>query len=85
MPIRTTKYRAFLCIMAATVLAGTVPAAKPEMLLENGGFELLAKVPGVPDTGGKHRGWTVKGGPLMPAQWDLSSHYYRGHPGRDRA
>ena len=74
-PSWSTKCHGGLCILAAAVLAATVPAAEPETLLKNGGFEQLVKAPGVPDTGGERWSWTLKGSSRFPERWTLSSYF----------
>jgi len=63
--------RVSLILLFACAASG----AEPKSLLENGGFELVASVRGVGKMGGKHRSWTLKGSPLAPAHWTLSSYF----------
>ena len=67
---------AVLAVMPLTgqSLAQTTAEVRP-MLLNNGGFEKLAKAPGVPDTGGQRWTWTIKGGPWVPAGWEFSTYF----------
>ena len=46
-----------------------------DSFLKNSGFEEVTPVPGLPEDGGKHAGWVLKGGPHVPSEWALSSHF----------
>ena len=60
---------------AAIFPALAAGAAEEKPLLTNGGFEQLMRIAGVPDAGGKHGSWVLKGGPQAPVGWALSSHF----------
>ena len=46
-----------------------------DSFLVNGGFEEVTQAPGVGHDGGTHNGWMLKGGPHVPSEWALSSHF----------
>ncbi len=56
-------------------LVAAFAAAEPKPLLKNSGFEKTITLRGVARTGGKWRGWVLRRGPYMPADWTLSSHF----------
>ena len=62
-----------LCAMSA--LAVVASADEPTTLAVNGGFERTIRVPGLPDTGGKHGSWLLEGSPAAPAEWVLSGYF----------
>lgn len=64
-----------LLLVLGLVSHAHADASNPPSLLTNGGFEDLVRVPGVPDGGGKHSSWQIKGGPTAPAEWTLSGYF----------
>ena len=62
-----------VCVLAAG--AASALAEDSQTLLKNGGFEQLARIPGVPDGGGKHGSWVLKGDSQAPVDWTLSSYF----------
>ncbi|NOZ22010.1 MAG: hypothetical protein GXP25_13090 [Planctomycetes bacterium] len=68
----TPHWAVAIAIVLSALAAG---AAEEKSLLENGGFEELARVQGVAEGGGKHGSWMLKGGPKVPAHWTLSGYF----------
>ena len=78
------KCQAFACVSGAVLLMTTSVVrpqeAPPASLLAGAellGPKALVAAPGVPDTGGQYRAWTLKSSNLVPAKWTLNA-WFKG-------